>query len=526
MNEENPQEWGERRRRREAARQRSLAEQEAQTGAAGPVRADSGYDAPGQVSRRELRRRGDETGAPQFEEGPTGMQPEARPQSRRDRRVERPSPQFDVSAPPATGGIRRIGPNGQLSGVESAREVQAPRPDPRAEQARAQAEQAQIERERVARERILAAQERAARERAERERQEQARRDERRLERERAEREQQAHLEQLRQEQAQREHARQEQARAEHARQEQIRQEQLRREQLRREQLRREQLRHEQARTPAPGASRPGPNLGTHPAAAPDFQGPVTDTGNLGDASVIRRGPTAQRSAAPRGDGRPVGQPVENAEEQARIAQERAARIAHERAEHQRVLEAERAHRESEQSRANRGGSAHPMTGQMATRSPVQPGPGPTAGEPTPESGPIAARWPSRTPGNEAVARRDSALGGRGLGTTGEMPVPGATSAMPNPVHQQEAAPERAAAAPAAGPSPFPIGSEPDEDFDDDLLDEPPGRSAFSWLHWLVLIVVAFALGMLIVLVITREAAADTPAALAAAATAAVWTGW
>lgn len=455
MTEQRPEEWGERRRRREDERQRQLAaEREAAVAPTpdAPVVADP-PDRP--LSRRELRERAAAAearaaaeSAPAAPVPPTT--PAERPRSRRELRAATSETSVvPAVVPPAlTGGIRRVSADGSLGEVElTPPEILSAQA--RADALRAQAARVQVEREDAARRGVERSQaQRAATQRADAER----------SARERTQR------------------------------------------------LAEQLAQHQDAATALP-VEPAGPAVGSLPIVtlAPDDEPrPVERAAPAPWTVPALTEPAAARPAVPSAS-EAEHQASERADD---LARTRAAEIARDRAE---LIESERrAHESALRAERERATDRRPVEDRpsVSAAMPEEPLHTPQwASVPRPDTGPTPTPTDS---GSVPVPRWSAVRHSTGPQQVSPDPVAEAPSvpststwspAGAEPVAAQ-AWPTAVGSGPApAAPLPEPVAAlDPDEPAD----DGPPAR-VYTWFHIAALAVVAFVLGLLIVMVLLKD---------------------
>lgn len=465
-------------------------------------------------------------------------------------------PQVGITPPPVTGGVRRLGPDGRLAPVEPAGGTsELPSAKERSQALRAQAERARVEREQVAQERVRAAQQRAARERLERERAEQTRSQEAHAARsvqERAELTRRAEAERAAREQAARERAEQlARERAEAERVERERAEAAAREQAELERLTREQAaleRAERARAmQAEQAARERAERAARARAEQAERERLTREQAAREAAELAAQAESERERAQQLERQRAEQAASERAERARAAQEEQA--ARERARRE-VAERERALREA--AAEARGAEAQARErGAAAARMVSRPQAAPDHELPVAiPLGTVSAAQPTDAVVDEAVLEaarerlaelraarvaQESEARNRILAAERNHPTADESHLDEPPVSRFGADGADAPAVPLWPALPEAgtdtgsgtqsvvatrrgFGDEADlaaadaaADHDEDV---PPARP-YSLLHWVALIAVAFVLGMLIVMVITRDAGAATTGAAA-----------
>ncbi len=376
--------------------------------------------------------------------------------------------QVGIAPPPVTGGVRRLGPDGRLSPVEPTAPVDLPSPAERSAALRAQAERARTEREQVAQERVRAAQQRAARERVERERQEKSRRE---------------HTSASAVESRPSDAARAEAARAEAAR--------VEAERVEAERVEAERVEAERAAQAVQVGSDRAARGEAEDRDQDDAERVARERG-ASAARMVTRGqqeriapsdPTAPGSTGP---AREVAAPIavvvpgtasgpvpDEAEPEAgrgRIARLRAERVAEETAARERVLAAERV---GKTAKAQDAEIASPDVA-LADRSPSVDRFGAAALE-----APVVPLWPA---------------------LTGETITVSAESTRPVRRTRRGFGDEEELAA---------LDAHSDEDEKPDEA-ETAHSHPYSWIHWVALVLVAFVLGVIIMMVINRDAASGT----------------
>ncbi len=512
MSEQNREEWGERRRRREEERQRRLAaEREAAAATATPEQpaerevaltpaAPAGADTPPArtLSRRELRERAAAAAAAEAESAavepapsapvapvtvgsahadptpamtpPVASTPpvEARPQRSRSRRELRAATSETEVAPtvvpPAlTGGIRRISPDGSLGGVEPT-PTEMLSAQVRADALRAQASRAQAEREEAAQRGVERSQaQRAATQRADAER----------AARERAQR----FAEQL---------AQQKDAATS------LPSAQIARDLPARPVVPVVSLEPDESSGPIDRSGSVEPVA--PPVAAPAPWPPTAVPGPVSRRAAVPSASEAERQARERADEITAARAAE-------IARDRAELIESERLAHESVLRAEReraSNQRQEPSRPIPSGVSEPSWPGALTAEPAaeEPLPAPQwAVVPRPETGPTPAAAPGGS-GGVPVPRWSAIRPATGSGQAVAAP----TAPAPGVPSGASWSPAEAAPVPAAV-SPFSEVETGDQELED---DGPPAR-VYTWFHIAALAVVAFVLGLLIVMVLLKD---------------------